>query len=178
VGGATSTGDFGSMMREVFEPATEARFEWDHWGTLRGRRVMAFSYRVAQSRSQWHVNYDRRLDIVPAYSGLVEVDKNTHEVMRVTLHADDIPASFPVKKADTVLDYDYQDISGHTFLLPLKAQIIMAADDYMTRNDEEFRIYRKYSTSADITFETDDKTPPPLPEDKTKETKDPKVIKK
>ncbi|HEV3201940.1 MAG TPA: hypothetical protein VGZ73_28780 [Bryobacteraceae bacterium] len=179
VGGATSTGDFGSMMREIFEPATEARFEWDHWGTLRGRRVMAFSYRVAQQRSQWHVTYDKRLDIVPAYSGLVEVDKTSHEVMRVTLKADDIPASFPVKQADTVLDYDYQDISGHTFLLPLKAQVIMAADNYMTRNDEEFRIYRKYSTSADITFETEEKTPPPpLPEDKTKETKDPKVTKK
>jgi hypothetical protein len=180
VGGATSTGDFGSMMREIFERATEARFEWDHWGTLRGRRVMAFSYKVAQSRSQWHVNYDKRLDIVPGYSGLVEVDKNTHEVMRVTLNADDIPETFPVKKADTILDYDYQDISGHTFLLPLKAQILMAADNYLSRNDEEFRLYRKYSATADITFDTgDDKTtPPPLPDDKTKETKDPKVIKK
>jgi len=179
VGGATSTGDFGSMMREVFEHATEAHFEWDHWGTLRGRRVMAFAYQVAQSRSQWHVNYDRRLDIVPAYSGLVEVDSKTHAIMRVTLKADNIPLSFPVKKAETILDYDYQDISGHTFLLPLKAQVIMAADDYMTRNDEEFRLYRKYSTSADITFDAEDKTPPPpLPDDKTKETRDPKVIKK
>src|SRR5215831_10069606 len=43
LGGATSTGDFGSMMREIFEPASQAHFEWDHWGTLRGRRVMAFS---------------------------------------------------------------------------------------------------------------------------------------
>jgi hypothetical protein len=99
--------------------------------------------------------------------------------MRVTLHADDIPASFPVSKAETVLDYDYQDISGHTFLLPLKAQVIMATNEYTTRNDEEFRIYRKYSATADITFDTDDKTPPPpLPDDKTKETKDPKVTKK
>lgn len=178
IGGATSTGDFGSLMREIFEPSTQARFEWDHWGTLRGRRVMAFSYRVAQSRSQWHVTYDQKMTIVPAYSGLVEVDKNTHEVMRVTLGADDIPATFPVKKANTVLDYDYQDISGHTFLLPLKAQIIMAADDYMTRNDEEFRLYRKYSASSDITFDTEEKSPPPpLPDEKTKETKDPKVIK-
>ncbi|HLK67510.1 MAG TPA: hypothetical protein VKU19_28935 [Bryobacteraceae bacterium] len=179
LGGSTSTGDFGSMMREIFEPGSEARFEWDHWGTLRGRRVMAFSYRVPQERSQWHINYDRKLDIVPGYSGLVEVDKNTHEVMRVTLHADDIPESFPVRKAETVLDYDYQDISGHTFLLPLKAQVIMAANDYLTRNDEEFRIYRKYSASSDITFDSDEKTPPPpLTDDKTKETKDPKVIKK
>jgi hypothetical protein len=176
LGGAVSTGDFGSMMREIFEPETRARFEWDHWATLRGRRTMAFSYQVPQSRSQWHINYDRRLDLVPAYSGLIYIDSKTHEITRVTLQADDIPATFPVKRADTVLDYDYQEISGHTFLLPLKAQTIMAADDYVTRNDTEFRLYRKYSASADIKFDTEEI--PPLPDDKTKETKDPGTVKK
>ena len=173
LGGSTTTGDFGSMMREIFEPATQAKFEWDHWGTLRGRRVMAFSYRVAQSRSQWHIVYDKKLDIVPAYHGLVYVDKETRQVMRVTLDAQDIPAGFPVRRAETTLDYDYQDISGHTFLLPLKSTTLMAASDYLTKNDEEFRVYRKYSAESDIKFDTND-VPAPLPEDKTKEIKDPK----
>ena len=31
VGGATSTGEFGSLLREIFEPRTHARFEWDGW---------------------------------------------------------------------------------------------------------------------------------------------------
>jgi hypothetical protein len=177
LGGATSTGDFGSMMKDIFEPGTEARFEWDHWGTLRGRRVMAFAYHVAQSRSQWHILYERSVDIVPAYHGLIYVDEKTHDVMRVTLAAQDLPATFPVKMAETVLDYDFQDISGHTFLLPLKATTTMGADDYMTRNDAEFRIYRKYSAESAISFDSAE-TPPPLPEDKTTETKDPKVIKK
>jgi hypothetical protein len=172
LGGATSTGDFGSMMLEIFQPSTQAKFEWDHWGTLRGRRVLAFSYRVAQYRSQWHINYDRKLDIMPAYRGLVYVDKQTHQIMRITLEAEDIPASFPVKRAETILDYDFQEISGHTFLLPLKATTIMAANDYLTKNDEEFRVYRKYSAESDIKFDSTD-VPAPLPEDKTKETKDP-----
>jgi hypothetical protein len=177
LGGATSTGDFGSMMREIFEHATQAKFEWDHWGTLRGRRVMAFSYRVAQFRSQWHITYDRKLDIVPAYKGLVYVDKETHQIMRVTLDADDLPPSFPVRRAETVLDYDFQDLSGHKFLLPLKATTIMAASDYMTKNDEEFRVYRKYSAESDIKFDVSD-IPAPLTDDKTKETTDPKTVKK
>jgi hypothetical protein len=177
LGGATSTGDFGSMMKDIFEPGTEARFEWDHWGTLRGRRVMAFAYHVAQSRSQWHITYERSMDIVPAYRGLVYVDQKTHDIMRVTLAAEDLPATFPVKMAETILDYDFQNISGHTFLLPLKATTTMGADDYMTRNDAEFRIYRKYSAESAISFDSAE-TPPPLPDDKTTETKDPKVIKK
>jgi hypothetical protein len=49
MGGSKSFGEFGSMLREIFEPGTEARFEWDHWGTLRGKRVMAFAYHVPSS---------------------------------------------------------------------------------------------------------------------------------
>jgi hypothetical protein len=168
VGGATSTGDFGSMMKDIFEPGTEARFEWDHWGTLRERLTMVFAYRVAQSHSQWHILYERSQDIVPAYRGLVYIDKETHEITRVTLMAENIPSGFPVSRAETILDYGYTDISGRTFLLPLKGQVIMSADDYLTKNDTEFRLYRKYSAESEIKFETE--TPAPLPEEKTEET--------
>jgi hypothetical protein len=168
LGGATSSGDFGTMMREIFELNTQAKFEWDHWGTLRGRRTMAFAYQVSQARSQWHITYNGKQDIMPSYHGLVYVDKETHMVTRITMEADNIPAGFPVKRADTVLDYDYQDLSGHSFLLPLKATTIMSADDYMTKNDEEFRVYRKYSAESDLKFDVTD-VPAPLPEEKTKE---------
>ena len=167
VGGATSSGEFGSMMREIFEPATRTSFDWDHWATLRGKLVMAFRYNVEQSHSQWAIDYERKEHIFPAYSGLIYIDKDLHVVMRVTLNADDIPPTFPIHLAHTILDYDYQDISGHEFLLPLKAQIEMSADGIRTRNETEFRLYRKYSAESEIKY---DITPDPLPDDKTKET--------
>jgi len=153
------------MLRDIFEPHTQARFEWDHWGTLSKRRTMVFKYRVSQLNSQWHISYERRLDIVPSYHGLVYIDKDTHQILRVTLEAEDIPPSFPVQEARTILDYDYVDISGRTFLLPLKADIRMRSDGVTTRNDEEFRLYRKFTTETEIKFDT----PPPLSEDQTKE---------
>jgi len=169
MGGSKSFGEFGSMLREIFEPGTEARFEWDHWGTLRGKPVMAFSYHVSQSRSQYRlVVEDAKLSIITAYRGLVEVDPDTHAVMRVSTIAENIPADFPIRKADDVLDYDYQELSGHTFLLPMKSQVLMSGGDSLTKLDEEFRLYRKYSADAGITYDTDPL--PPLPEDKTKET--------
>jgi hypothetical protein len=169
MGGSKSFGEFGSMLREIFEPATEARFEWDHWGTLRGKRVMAFSCHVSQSRSQYRlVVEDAKLSIITAYRGLVEVDPDTHVVMRVSTIAENIPPDFPIRKADDVLDYDYQEISGHTFLLPLKSQVFMSGGEVLTRLDEEFRLYRKYSAEAEIKYDTD--PIPPLPDDKTKET--------
>jgi hypothetical protein len=169
MGGSKSFGEFGSMLREIFEPSTEARFEWDHWGTLRGKRVMAFSYHVLQSRSQYRlVVEDAKLSIITAYRGLVEVDPDIHVVMRVSTIAENIPADFPIRKADDVLDYDFQEISGHTFLLPLKSQVFMTGGEVLTKLDEEFRLYRKYSAEAEIKYDTDPL--PPLSDDKTKET--------
>jgi len=171
VGGSKSFGDFGSMMREIFEPSTQARFEWDHWGTLRGKRVMAFGYRIDQGHSQYRITVEEaKLSIITAYRGLVEVDPETHVIMRITTEAVDIPESFPVRSVSNVLDYDYTDLSGHTFLLPLKARVDASFSDSLQRIDEEFRLYRKYSASTEITFDSDTTTPPPLSDDKTKET--------
>jgi hypothetical protein len=128
---------------------------------------MVFAYHVEQARSQWHITYDK-LDIVPAYHGLVYVDEKSHEVVRVTLEAQNIPAEFPVKSVQTVLDYDYTYISGHTFLLPIKDETLSRADDYLSKVDTEFHNYRKYSAESELKFDTD--TPDPLPADKTKET--------
>src|SRR5204863_9529123 len=34
-----SAGEFGSMMKKIFEPETQTRFAWERWATLRGRRT-------------------------------------------------------------------------------------------------------------------------------------------
>jgi len=99
------------------------------------------------------------------------LDKNTHQVMCVTVKAENIPADFPVKAAETRLYYDYVELSGHTFLLPLKSQVIMKSMEGISKLEEEFRLYRKYSADSEIKFDAD--PIPPLPDDKTKETKNP-----
>ena len=165
LGGAISTGEFGSMLREIFEPATAAHLEWDHWGTLRGRRVLAFAYRVAQPNSQWTVEHDRKERVTPGYKGLIEVDRDTHMVLRVTLEADGMPAEFPVRVARQTLDYDFTDIGDQQFLLPVRSQLFMQADDILSRSEEEFRLYHKYSADTEIQYDT----PDPLPDSQTKE---------
>lgn len=164
LGGATSTGEFGSMLRELFEPETQTEFQWERWATLRGRRAHVFSYQVAQPRSHWHVNYQKRIEIVPGYRGLVYVDRDTLSVLRITLEAL-LPPSFPLQQAASTLDYDFAEISGGLYMLPLKAVVRMREGRLLLKNEVEFRLYRKFTAEATITFET----PEPLPEEKTKE---------
>jgi hypothetical protein len=167
VGGTRSSGEFGTLLLQVFEPNTETHFEWDHWGLLRSRPTYVFAYHVAQERSRWHVTSDNE-DVVPAYKGLIYVDQETHQVLRISLEAVDLPPAFPVKQASDTLDYDYQDVGGQRFLLPLKNKVLMSGGDVLTRNDNEYHLYHKYSADSAISFDTTE-TPAPLPDDKTTE---------
>ncbi len=161
LGGATSSGEFGSMLRELFAPRTAARFEWERWATLRGKRMHVFSYHVPQATSQWHITYEKLAEVVPAYKGLIYVDRDTQALMRMTAEAEDLPTSFPVQQAMTTLDYEYSTISGTEYILPLKASVRMRSGKMLIKNDVEFRMYNRFGADAVITYE-----PEALPDSK------------
>ena len=150
--GSTSTGEFGTMLRQVFEPASHTKFEWTRWAQFHGQPAMIFHYAVEQANSRWELDYLRREHLVPGYSGYLVIDKDSHAILRITQRADNIPPSFPIQAAETILDYDYREIGDHRFLLPVKAQMDMTSDGTRTRNETEFRNYQKYSADAVITF--------------------------
>jgi hypothetical protein len=72
----------------------------------------------------------------------------------------EIPPDFGLQEAGTRLDYDYIDVGGQDFLLPLKGRVAMRSGKLLSRNDVEFRLYRKFSAEATISFgEIDDLEP-------------------
>jgi hypothetical protein len=169
LGGTTSQGEFGSLLKGIFEPRTDAEFHWERWGNLRGHLCHVYKYTVDQEHSEWSI-YDgeAKQSVIPAYEGEVFADNTTHQILRVTLESVNIPSDFRVRVAKSILDYDYQTISDQKFLLPMK--LTTRLDDnrhYQSRNDVEFRNYRKFSADTVLTFDTD--APAPLDETKTKE---------
>jgi hypothetical protein len=165
LGGTISTGEFGSMMKEIFEPSTEAAFGFERWTTWRGRRTLVFNYRVEKSRSQYHVVAERTQDYVPAYHGLIYVDRDTTMVMRLTMDINEFPVGFPIQEVHNSLDYDFQKIGDHEYVLPLRAEVGSRSGRSRVKNEVEFRMYRKFGAEASITFDT----PEPLPDSATKE---------
>jgi hypothetical protein len=87
------------------------------------------------------------------------VDRDVPVVMRVTLEAETLPPSFPIQEARTMLDYDYIDISGQDFLLPLRSEMRMREGRLLVKNLTEFRSYRKFGADATITFDIPDELP-------------------
>ncbi|GIU80242.1 MAG: hypothetical protein KatS3mg005_3480 [Bryobacteraceae bacterium] len=168
LGGATSSGEFGTMLKEIFDPATEADFQWERWGKLRGRVCHVYSFRVRQAKSKWHISWQRQLEIVPGYRGLIYIDRDVPMVLRVTMEAVDIPPTFPIQEARTMLDYDFVDIAGNEFLLPLRSEMRMREGRLLVKNNVEFRSYRKFGAEAIITF---DPNLEPIPDEQLREEK-------
>lgn len=168
LGGVVSQGEFGTMLRDIFTPESEARFEWDHWATLRGRKMYAFSWDIDQPHSLFSIVWEKTDKIVPATRGLVYIDADTNMVMRVVQKPYDIPETFPVRASSETLDYDFQKIGDSEFLVPLKAVMLSRTIKYLSKNEIEFRLYQKFGADTVIKF---DETPPPLSDDKLKEKK-------
>lgn len=177
-GGARSTGEFAGLMRSIFEPKSQADFGWDHWGTLRGRRMAVFNYFIDSGHSSYTISSGgegaEEQRIITAYKGLVYADPNTGEIDRIKFIAVDIPRGFPVQQATEILDYDLVDISGQQFVLPMRALLLMSAGRQASKNEIEFRDYRKFNTDTVITYDmdhlkSDAAPPPPLDSSKTDE---------
>jgi len=171
-GGALSMGDFGTTMRDIFDPKSHTSFAWERWTTLRGRRTHVISYRVPLEFSRYTIEYqgeqkDDVQRITVGYHGSVYVDNELHTIVRIAQEAQNIPPSFPVQAAKETLDYDFTKIGDSEFFLPLVANLQMHSGRVWTKNVKEFRLYRKFSADAVIKF--DGAELPPLPDDKTKE---------
>jgi hypothetical protein len=154
LGGSTSTGDFGTMLHDLFGRRAQAHFEWNRWATLRGRLTMVFSFRVMQQNSNFSIAVkDLKQEIIAGYTGEVFVDKDTHQVTRLFEVAENIPIDFAIRHAQERLDYDYADIGGHMFLLPYRGEVQMEGPEVLSKNLLDFLHYKKYSADSEITYD-------------------------
>src|SRR4051794_33212429 len=48
LGGATSSGEFGSILRAIFTPESQTEFQFERWTGLRGRWQQVFSFHTGQ----------------------------------------------------------------------------------------------------------------------------------
>ena len=174
-GGARSSGEFAGMMRSLFEPKSNAEFGWDHWARLRGRTMAVFNYFIDSGHSSYSISYgEGRSDdqrIITAYKGLVYADANTGEIDRITFNAVDVPLSFPVRTASELIDYDLVSIGDQQSILPMRALLHMSTLHETSKNEIEFRNYKKFGSDVIIKYDMDASAPPPppLPESKTAE---------
>lgn len=154
VAGASSGGEFGSLLLEAFASKTEFRFR--RWTVYGRRRAAVYTYRLDPSHSSYVLRYrDPSIGIaLSAISGLrgeIVIERETHAVLRIEYIADSPRKSFPLKATSTV-EYDYIRINDRLYLLP-STSVLESTDRHgTTRNEVQFHSYRKFGAESQLKF--------------------------
>lgn len=157
VGGFRSEGEFGSQLRHIYRPQAAARFQWERWSNLRGRRVAVFSYRIDRRNSSYTVSADgglfRRYRLETGVIGEVYIDPETASTLRFSGGADGLPPNWPIRSTYSVVDYETATVAGQEFLLPKRVDVRVALRESRVRNLMAFENYRKFTSDVTVTFE-------------------------
>jgi hypothetical protein len=154
LGGAWSTGEFGTLLIDLFSPTTAADFRYRRESTASGRTALVYSFDVQQPRSHWNV-ISASQNYRPAYRGTVWIDKRTYRVLRIEMQAYGMPPEFPLDKVESATDYDFVRFGGEQqFLMPVHAETLSCqrGTSQCSMNKIDFRNYHKYAGESVITF--------------------------
>jgi hypothetical protein len=150
--GSWSTGEFGSSLRMLFDPKSNAAFRLEGADQANGHETVRISYQVPKETSSSTITYNNERTIVTAYRGRCWIDPESFNVVRLEEKALNIPEDFPITRAEKSIDYDLQDIAGRKYWLPVRAEMLLVqrAVNFHARNVIEFKKYRKFEAEVKI----------------------------
>jgi len=153
IGGATTTGEFGSLITALFQPQSKAEFKEVKHETFRSRPTVIYDFKVKRANSL--VIISERITgkkTTAGSSGSIWIDTETKRVLRFEVSNDEIPAGFPISLSENAVEYDWITIAGERYLLPIHAEVLLGKDSskIYTRNIIEFRNYRRFEAKIKI----------------------------
>ena len=168
VGGSTSTGEYVTGLTSIFRAASLTEFQLVDTDLLRGRRTLVYQFEVKRPNSDLQLKAGKDLVATVGSHGRIWVDRELNRVLRFEQIATEIPSSFPITAASSIIDYDWVTISEKRYLLPLHAEIFISTTHNgrrtQTRNEIRFRGYQKFGAELKVIDEIDDSDFPPEPE--------------
>jgi len=149
--GARLEGEFGGVLKAVFDPSSKAQFTWKETDAMEDGNAQVFAYHVDAKNSQFSVTALPATPVFVGFHGLVYIDDATRGVRRITMQADDIPPHSAVRASAIAIDYDYININDHDFLMPVEGQLRMRLGKREAiLHRIEFRDYHRYGSDARI----------------------------
>lgn len=153
IGGSTSTGEFGSILGELFSPYSKAAFKEIKRETFRGRPTIVYDFRIKRANSHSMIaDFDSKKTVVAGSSGTVWIDTESARTLRIEVAHEEIPAGFPVTLSENAVEYDWITIAGERYLLPIRAEVLLGIDSKKTytRNVIVFSGYRKFEARIKV----------------------------
>lgn len=156
LGGATSTGEFGTMLAALFSRASQATFKETRKETFKGRPTVLFEFAVKKANSSNTItDKTSGRSVTTAYSGTIWVDVETARVLRIEQSSEDIQRGFPITLAESAVEYEWIKVGEQKYLLPVFAEVLLGSDINRTysRNVIELKNYKVFETGIKMVIE-------------------------
>jgi hypothetical protein len=151
---AVSHGEFGTLLARIFDPQIPVEFGWAHWGTINGRRMYVFSYRVPQANG--YIVRDAHGSATVAFKGLIYADAETKAIMRIELECVGFPATSEYRSLELKLNYKLTRVADREFVLPSEFEetCLRSSDKGQenTRFKAQFERYQRFTADAQLQF--------------------------
>ena len=151
--GSWSSGEFGTLLKDVFHPSTAADFRAKGQETINHRVAKVYTFAVDKDHSHWRIQGGTQW-ILPAYKGTIWIDKENYRALRIEMEAVNMPTAFVLDHTETASDYDFVSIRDQKYLLPTHAEVLSCERGTFncSRNAIDFRNYHAYTGESSITF--------------------------
>ena len=150
--GTVGTGSFAIHATNVFL-SSAPNYTYKGEEDLGGRRAHRFDYEVPEGQSRYKLRVPPYQAYV-AFRGSFWVDADTLDVIRMEVHAQDIPTELQLARASDVMEYGRISIGEAEFLLPISSELtIVGVHGNEDRNRRRLSDCRQYGASSTIAFE-------------------------
>ena len=151
-------GDFGSVLKNVFDPSSHAEFTWDRRSVMNGRPVVVMGFAIDLQHAVFGTTFTRngrKVHFSWAAEGTVSFDAETMEVLQISVQSVGLLPDSPVGEVHMTLDYGRQMVGSQEFLLPMRSDNWSKAKDGGTSKGETvFTDYRKFTAESGIKFDS------------------------
>ncbi len=161
--GSTTSGEFVEDLAKLFRPESKTDFKILTTDVIRDKPAFVFEYEILiENNKNGGVGFktpsgekDFVFSTVPAgEKGKVWIDRKTGRILRIEYQATDIPRDFEVKAFESSVDYDWVEIAGEKFLLPIISDNRFTSAEgrqlFQSRNLIKFKNYQRYGTDVKI----------------------------
>ena len=149
-GGMIGSGAFASHLRSLF--LGDALFQYRGEVDLGGRPAACYSFQISARASGYQILVAGGAGTV-GVKGLFWADPQSLDLIRMQLHADEIPPTLPLVDAITTIDYARMRIGAADVLMPQTGEMhLIQFSGEEDRNTVEFTHCRSFNTDSNISF--------------------------
>lgn len=150
--GTVSTGEFMQLLRAVFIGGTSL-ITWRGEEELNGRHVLRYDYTLPLFGYRSRVTLAGGSGDV-SLEGSFWADAATLELIRLESRAKEIPATLPLDRMVSRIDYGKMTVHGRSIWFPQSAELtVVEMSGQETRNRIEFSHCRQYAGSSTLSFD-------------------------